>query len=59
MTAHIAKITPLQDGFKVTCPEGCNLGTSAWQDTQQDAERRAELHSVATAPLGLLHREAR
>jgi PST family polysaccharide transporter len=50
-TAHTATITPEDGGFLVTCPDGCNLGTSAHQPDQRAAEGRAELHRLATAPL--------
>jgi hypothetical protein len=51
-TAHTLTITPDDDGgFLLTCPHGCNLGTSARQPDQASAERRAELHYLATAPL--------
>ena len=37
------------DGYLVTCPHGCNLGTTARQATREGAERRVELHQIATA----------
>lgn len=52
MIEHNATITPEDGGgLLVTCPEGCKLGTSAHQPDQLSAERRAELHRLATAPL--------
>jgi hypothetical protein len=51
-TAHVAIITPEDGGFLVTCPEGCALGTSEHQPDRLGAERRIELHRLATAPLG-------
>jgi O-antigen/teichoic acid export membrane protein len=50
-TAHTATFAPKDGGFLVTCPDGCNLGTSAHQPDQRAAEGRAELHRLATAPL--------
>lgn len=49
---HIAVIDPLGDEeFQVTCPEGCNLGTSARQTSWADALKRMGLHQLATTPL--------
>lgn len=39
-------------GFLVTCPHGCELGTSARQGTREGAERRIDTHRAATTPLG-------
>ena len=49
--AHEATWAPEGDGYLVTCPHGCKLGTSAHQDTEDGARRRVEMHSLATAPL--------
>lgn len=48
---HIAAITPSGNWFLVTCPQGCNLGTSADQPDRAGAERRVIMHSQATTPL--------
>jgi hypothetical protein len=40
------------DGYLVTCPHGCNLGTTAHQATREGAERRRDLHAEATALSG-------
>lgn len=46
---HKLTITPDGAGHLVVeCDEGCKLGTSAIQDTQEGAERRAKLHEIAT-----------
>jgi len=59
--AHVAIITQAgttgyllaspPDGYLVTCPHGCNLGTAARQPTREGAERRVRLHKIATTPL--------
>lgn len=43
---HTASISP---DNQVTCPLGCNLGTSAHAPDRAAAERRVELHELATA----------
>lgn len=40
------------EGYLVTCPLGCNLGSSAHQLTREGAERRAALHAMATTNQG-------
>lgn len=35
-------------GYLVQCPHGCNLGTSAHAPDRAAAERRVELHELAT-----------
>jgi hypothetical protein len=37
----------------VTCPAGCNLGTSALARTEDEAGRRVRLHMISTKPLGV------
>jgi hypothetical protein len=50
--AHEATVTPDgEGGYEVSCPHGCRLGSSAFQPTQKQADRRAELHRIATTPL--------
>jgi hypothetical protein len=39
------------DEFLVVCPEWCNLGESRRQATQDGAEKRIQLHRLASAPL--------
>jgi hypothetical protein len=54
---HIAQISdqPLACGhYQVTCPEGCNLGTSAHAADQAAADRRVALHAAATRQFGFL-----
>jgi len=46
---HVATYAPEDGGYLVTCPEGCNLGTSAHQPDKAGARRRAELHEMATS----------
>jgi hypothetical protein len=46
---HVATYAPEDGGYLVTCPEGCNLGTSAHQPDRAGARRRAELHEMATS----------
>jgi hypothetical protein len=38
--------------FRVTCPWGCELGTSQLAATEAEAERRIAMHRLATTPLG-------
>lgn len=46
---HIAVGTPQPDGlWRVTCPHGCLLGTSALTTDQLAASRRVDLHRLAT-----------
>jgi hypothetical protein len=49
---HLAEITPDGAGFLVTCPHGCNLGASAHVRRRAEADRRVQLHTVSTTPLG-------
>ena len=51
-TAHQAVYAPEGDVYRVTCPHGCALGTSRYQDDEKSARRRVELHRLATGPLG-------
>lgn len=57
MTGHEATYKVSYFGmYVVTCPHGCNLGTSCWQDTEEGAAARVDLHRAATALLGALPR---
>jgi len=48
---HEATYAPDGDGFLVTCPHGCSLGTSAHQPTEERAAARVALHALATSLL--------
>lgn len=48
---HTANVTPEGTGYLVTCPHGCNLGTSAHAADQTAADRRVRLHRTATTTL--------
>ena len=49
---HEADVTPQEGGgFLVTCPAGCNLGTSALARTEDEAAGRVRLHMISTRPL--------
>jgi hypothetical protein len=45
---HQATWTAENGEYVVTCPQGCNLGTSAHAGSEQEANRRVELHRIAT-----------
>lgn len=49
--AHVAEVAPEGDGYVVTCPHGCNLGTSAHAPNEHAASARVRLHKMATTPL--------
>lgn len=49
---HVPVITPDGEGYLVTCPQGCGLGTSARQPGRDAARRRALLHREVTARTG-------
>jgi hypothetical protein len=60
MTEHTATYTPAGGGwFLVTCPHGCNLGTTRQRADRESAERRVELHRLATASPAGTHVQAR
>lgn len=40
-----------EQGYLVTCPHGCNLGTSAHAPDLEAAKSRVDLHRLATGPL--------
>jgi hypothetical protein len=48
-TAIIYTIQGGAEGYLVTCPQGCNLGTTARQATREGAQRMVELHKLATS----------
>lgn len=48
---HTATYAPDGDGYLVSCPEGCKLGTSARQPDEAGARKRVELHQMMTRPL--------
>lgn len=48
---HVATYAADGDGYLVTCPEGCKLGTSEHQLTEAGALRRIELHKISTTRL--------
>jgi hypothetical protein len=48
---HTATVTPEGAGYLVTCPHGCNLGTSAHAPDEHAAAARVQLHKTATTPL--------
>jgi hypothetical protein len=49
---HVAEVTPEPGGgYRVRCPRGCPLGTSARQDDEAGAARRVELHKMTTTPI--------
>jgi hypothetical protein len=51
---HQADVIPQEGGgYLVTCPAGCNLGTSALARTEDEAGRRVRLHMISTKPLGV------
>lgn len=50
-TSHVATYAADGDGYLVTCPEGCKLGTSEHQLTEAGALRRIELHKISTTRL--------
>jgi hypothetical protein len=46
---HIVTYAPADGGgYLVTCSDGCRLGTSARQPDEEGAQRRVELHRMAT-----------
>jgi hypothetical protein len=50
--AHEATAARLDgDGYAVTCPHGCNLGTSSHAATEAEALKRVELHRIATSAI--------
>jgi len=48
---HTAVAESSGSGFLVTCPLGCNLGTSAHAPDPELAAQRIELHRLSTTPL--------
>lgn len=54
--AHVATAEPLEGDpgmFRVVCPHGCALGTSADRVTPEGATQRIGLHRLVTEPLGI------
>jgi hypothetical protein len=45
---HVVTYAPADGGYLVTCSDGCKLGASARQPNEQRAQRRVELHRIAT-----------